>query len=208
MQRKTVRFTSQNEFYSPIHSPAHTPTRTPSPPPEQPSHPTSLFSDSPPQQPPSFPSIHPFLKVNGGHRYMMDYSNFNLSVDPNTAFPMSNPIFQQPVVTPSLASITLICETLPWEIVILPKPDASLVIADIFHGLYRNLRQAVLHEEYKIESAQRRSAVDRALDARRRCLGEDPEDVRRRVDFLTLQHRFLGLSPTRKADVWKLHVSL
>jgi hypothetical protein len=124
------------------------------------------------------------------------------------SLPMSNPIFQQPAVIPPIASITLICEALPWEIIIHPKPGAAVSVADVFQGLYRSLRRTILHEEYKIEVAQRRFEVDRALEVRRKCPGEDEEDVRRRVDFLMLQHRFLGLSPTGKAGVWKLHVSL
>ena len=204
MQRKAVRFTSHNEVYSPVLFPAHTPTNTSSPPVRL-AHP---FSNDPPrQQPLSLPSIHPFLEFKDENGYIRHNFNIDLSTDPNTALPMSNPMFQQLAITPPIASITLACEALPWEVIIHAKPDAALVVADIFQVLHRNLRQAVLHEEYKIEGAQRRSEVDRALAVRRKCAGEYSEDVRRRVDFLTLQHRFLGLSPTRQADVWQLHVS-
>jgi hypothetical protein len=140
---------------------------------------------------------------------MKDQFHFDLSNNPTTTLPLrSNLLFQQPAIVPPTSYITLACEAFPWEITIYRNVDVALTVADVFQGLYLNLRQPVTDEEYKIETARRQSEVDESLNIRRGCPGEDPNDVRRRVDFLRLQHRFLGLSPTVEPSVWKLHISL
>lgn len=208
MVRKTVRFTSHNQcYYLPFH------TQTPPPSPTQHSPPPSSellsFESEFPQRLLQNPltSVHPFLEFTYEQENMGLNFQLDLSHNPNATPYMWDPIFQELAVFPPMFTVMLVCEALPWSIIIRTKPDAAITIADIFQGLYQDLRQMVTDEEYMIENFQRRYGIDMALMVRRQRPGEWPNDVCRRVDFLMFQHRLLGLSPTIRPGILRLHVS-
>lgn len=109
----------------------------------------------------------------------------------------------------SVSRIQIICDILPWPIIIdiMQDADRSPRIEDIFKSIYMSLWKLVSAADLNNQSAERQHRIRKAY--RRRCRQSSiaGEGVGlRRIDFLDDQTLFLGLSPGNRDDEWHLHV--
>ena len=107
------------------------------------------------------------------------------------------------------------CPHLPWTITILPTSTKHVTVRDVFDGIYRSLRHAVLEAEFQcLPSAEVKYSVNNAYTRRYKRL-DDPQARElekskglKRVDFLGERTLFTGLSSTMEGPhVWFLSVS-
>jgi len=107
------------------------------------------------------------------------------------------------------------CSHLPWTITILPTNTKYVTVRDVFDGIYRSLRLAVLEAEFQcLPSAEARYSVNNAYIRRCKRL-EHPQAHElekrkglKRVDFLGERTHFIGLSSTMEGPhAWFLSVS-
>jgi hypothetical protein len=117
--------------------------------------------------------------------------------------------------TPPIPSMIIHCPHLPWTIKILPSSTKYVTVRDVFDGIYRSLRHAVLEPEFQcLPSAEARYSVNNAYTRRYKRL-EDPQARElekskglKRVDFLGERILFTGLSSTMEGPhVWFLSMS-
>jgi len=117
--------------------------------------------------------------------------------------------------TPPIPSMVIRCPHLPWTITILPTNTKYVTVRDVFDGIYRSLRLAVLEAEFQsLPSAEARYSVNNAYTRRYKRL-DDPKAHElekskglKRVDFLGERTLFTGLSSTMEGPhIWFLSVS-
>ncbi|KAH7887214.1 hypothetical protein F5I97DRAFT_1119575 [Phlebopus sp. FC_14] len=219
MPGKHVRFDDEVVFFSP-QPPTPSPTLTES------SLPSSAGPYTPPQQylppPPPLPigpvAIHPLLAF---HPYVAP-TLYDVTLPPHTlaANARSSPttlpphILDEPATQPSMNTLTLISDMLPWRLTIHPSRHYVSVL-DVFHALYPFLRQPVSAAEFKtLPSQEARDEVALAFHTRcRRSVSHEGYEEQKakgvkRVDFLMGRNRFMGLSSTKIGpDVWVLNVA-
>ncbi|KAI0765915.1 hypothetical protein BD413DRAFT_606075 [Trametes elegans] len=147
---------------------------------------------------------------------------------PQAMRPITVQLAAEPATTPKLASITIVCERLPWSITVTPVGDAPwaapyVTVGDVLHTIYRTLRRGVTPFELGMQPDpafhQRVNAAYAARWARvADPLAREQEKLKaiKRVDFLLDACMFKGLSvvpggaPAQGLGpgvVWKLHVS-
>ena len=140
---------------------------------------------------------------------------------------LTDTLVRQPATHPALASLSIVCDHLPWSITVLPNPRAVwaapfVTVGDVLHTLYRTLRLGVTEPELETLEPALRERIRRAYIARYRRVAH-PRDREaekakyvKRVDFLCDRTFFLGLSPVPNGNpakglapgtVWALHVA-
>ena len=124
-------------------------------------------------------------------------------------------VLNEPATTPPIPSMVIRCPHLPWTITILPTTTKHVTVRDVFDGIYRSLRQAVLEAEFQcIPSDDAKYSVNNAY-TRRYNRVDDPQTRElekrkglKRVDFLGERTLFTGLSSTMEGPhVWFLSMS-
>lgn len=232
MPENHVRFAERDQVFSPspsTPSPTFSQSSLPSSPgvstPPPVIHTGSPYSTTPLPQGDDEPRV-VWTTVNPYIGFSPDPAiSWDVSYKPSTNPPNSSPsnstssltILEQPATSPPLASITIVCALLPWDVVIRAsgKPDACVTIRDVIMGIYSMLRIGASPNDFAgiTESEERKSIEDafrhryeRLSDPRR--MAEEFEKGLKRVDFLRERHRFLGLSSTAEGpDVWEMHVA-
>jgi len=160
-------------------------------------------------------TIHPLLGITQPSPML----KYDVSQQPSTIKPnvLSIPphAFNEPATTPPMPSMVIRCPYLPWKITILPTNTKYVTVRDVFDGIYRSLRHAVLEAEFQcLPSAEARYSVNNAYIRRYKRL-DDPQAHElekskglKRVDFLGERTHFTGLSSTMEGQhVWFLSVS-
>ena len=160
-------------------------------------------------------SIHPLLRVTQPSPML----KYDVSQPPSTIKPsvLTIPphVLSELATTPPMPSMVIRCPHLPWTITILPTNTKYVTVRDVFDGIYRSLRHAVLEAEFQcLPSAEAKYSVNNAYTRRYKRL-DDPQ-VRelekskgvKRVDFLGERTLFTGLSSTMEGPhVWFLSLS-
>ncbi|KAG2008859.1 hypothetical protein CC2G_014245 [Coprinopsis cinerea AmutBmut pab1-1] len=163
-------------------------------------------------------SIHPVLKYSTSPVLAFDISLPTTSIQPRD--PNVTPyVLAQPATEPPLPFLEITAPGLPWKITIHPvnknTPVPIVTVADVLHGIYASLRLPISQAEYNlIPSEQARSRINDAYRYRCKRLA-DPQAVEReskkgikRIDFLTENTTFMGLSSTKHGGhVWQLNLS-
>ncbi|KAH0826806.1 hypothetical protein J3R83DRAFT_5230 [Lanmaoa asiatica] len=218
--RKQVRFNEDNIFYSPKSSPSPTLSES-----SLPSSGDSSGPCTPPQNNyaslplPNGPvAIHPLLAF---HPYVppiiYDASLPPVTLAPNIhASPLSLParILEEPATQPSMHTLTLVIDQLPWRLTI-PPMKHYVSVRDLLEALYCFLRHPVLSSEYNTLPTQAlRDEVSIAFHNRcgrapsREAANEQYQKGVKRVDFLRGRTRFMGLSSTKLGpDKWVLNLA-
>ena len=67
-------------------------------------------------------------------------------------FPQSRLLIYFNIVYPALASLSIVCDYLPWSVTVVPNPRAIwaapyVTVGDILHSLFRTLRLGVTEIE-------------------------------------------------------------
>ncbi|KAF8879366.1 hypothetical protein BD779DRAFT_1422667, partial [Infundibulicybe gibba] len=111
-------------------------------------------------------------------------------------------ILGEAATIPSLHSIFIKCELLPWTISILPSSQTFVTVADVLGGLYRALRTPVLPAEFKRATPLDQTRITDAFYLRFEKLSGPQRDLEyqkgaKRIDFLMERRRFVGLSPLK-----------
>ena len=140
---------------------------------------------------------------------------------------LTDALVREPATNPPLPSLAIICDYLPWTIVVVPTPGALwaapyVTVGDVLHTLFRTLRLgATEHELGALETALR-DRVLRAYVGRYRSVAAPRErEVEKakgvkRVDYLCDRTAFLGLAPVPGGNpakglapgvVWALQVA-
>ncbi|EGO04024.1 hypothetical protein SERLA73DRAFT_27426, partial [Serpula lacrymans var. lacrymans S7.3] len=129
---------------------------------------------------------------------------------------LSSQVLAEPATSPPLQSLTLLNQSLPWELTIRPTSSVTpfVTVQDVLHGVYRFLRLSVNSAEYSmLPSKDHQMRVNLAYHAR--CNRSPSKDIYdeeskkgvKRVDFLMGQNKLMGLSSTKRGpDVWVLNV--
>ncbi|KAF8164071.1 hypothetical protein BJ912DRAFT_890300 [Pholiota molesta] len=125
-------------------------------------------------------------------------------------------IFEQPATSPPVPFMEISCPKLPWRITVMPrsKKIGYVTIGDVFAALYRALRLNVSQEEFAlVPSAEGQTIINNAYRFRYKrqpdaqSYQEEKDKGLKRVDFLGLQTRFMGLVPAKGgAEGWILLV--
>ena len=185
---------------------------------------TSLSSSGGPRTPvsaagsiggPVLARIHPLLGITQPSPMLKyDVSQPPITIKPNV---LSIPphALNELATTPPIPSMVIRCPHLPWTITVLPTNTKYVTVRDVFDGIYRSLRLAVLEPEFQcLPSAEARYSVNNAYINRCNRIG-DPQ-VReiekrkglKRVDFLGERTLFTGLSSTMEGPhVWFMSMS-
>ncbi|KAI0823455.1 hypothetical protein BC628DRAFT_1383262 [Trametes gibbosa] len=141
--------------------------------------------------------------------------------------PASETLVAEPATMPKLASITIVCDRLPWAISVSPKEDAPwaapyVTVGDVLYTLYRTLRLGVTAAELHTVDPATLTRVHAAYVARcERVKRADQRAVEtskgvKRVDFVCDARAFKGLSLVPDGNpakglapgvVWRLHVA-
>ncbi|KAH9848758.1 hypothetical protein C2E23DRAFT_842446 [Lenzites betulinus] len=141
--------------------------------------------------------------------------------------PLSEHLVAEAATVPKLASITIVCDRLPWSITVAPKQDAPwaapyVTVGDVLFTLYRTLRLGVTAAELATVDPASHQRVHAAYV--KRCERVQHRDQRaaemnkgaKRVDFLCDARMFKGLSAVPEGNpakglapgvVWRLHTS-
>ncbi|KAI0330729.1 hypothetical protein GY45DRAFT_1323283 [Cubamyces sp. BRFM 1775] len=141
---------------------------------------------------------------------------------------LTEQLVMEPATSPKVASITIICERLPWAITVTPRQDASwaapyVTIGDVLFTLYRTLRLPVTSAELNAHNdpAFHERIRDAYVTRYQRIAhpGERESEKAKgvkRVDFLFDARMFKGLSLVPEGMpgkglapgvVWRLHVA-
>jgi hypothetical protein len=187
---------------------------------------TSLPSSGGPQTPVSaagpriagyaLASIHPLLGITQPSPMM----KYDVSQPPSTIKPnvltISPHALNELATTPPIPSMIIRCPHLPWTITILPTNSKYVTVRDVFDGIYRSLRHAVLEAEFQcLPSAEAKYSVNNAYNRRyKRIVDPKVREIEKikglkRVDFLGERTLFTGLSSTMEGPhVWFLSMSI
>jgi hypothetical protein len=123
-------------------------------------------------------------------------------------------VLNELATTPPMPSMVIRFPHLPWTITILPTNTKHVTVRDVFDGIYRSLRHAVLEAEFQyLPSAEARYIVSNAYTRRYERLNDprarELEKYKglKRVDFLGGHTLFTGLlsSTTEGPHVWFLY---
>ncbi|KAI1787993.1 hypothetical protein LXA43DRAFT_1162345 [Ganoderma leucocontextum] len=140
---------------------------------------------------------------------------------------LTDALVREPATHPPLPSIAVICDYLPWTIIVVPTPGSLwaapyVTVGDVLHTLYRTLRLAATDHELGVLDPALRDRVQRAYVARYRLVGNPRERELemaksvKRVDYLCDRTAFLGLTAVPSGNpakglppgtVWALHVA-
>ncbi|KAF9218687.1 hypothetical protein BS17DRAFT_519974 [Gyrodon lividus] len=217
MPGKHVRFNDDNIFYSP--KSVSSPTLSDS------SLPSSTGPRTPPQNtylPLTLPTgpvaIHPLLAFHPCVAPVI----YDTSLPPHTLAPnvhasphnLPASVVDEPATQPSMHTITLVNDRLPWRLTI-PPSKHFVSVRDLLEALYCFLRHPVLASEYNtLPTQQIKDEVAIAFHARcgrapsKEAAAEQYHKGLKRVDFLRGRNRFMGLSSTKLGpDVWVLNLA-
>lgn len=136
----------------------------------------------------------------------------------------------QPATHPPLPELVIMCDYLPWHIVVKPVPSASwspgaphiVTVGDVLHTIHRMLRLAVSEREFTTLPPDSQARVTMAFDARiaqadPRLRATETSKGIKRVDFLMESRSFIGLSMVTNpavlqgrglGQVWMLNVAV
>ena len=158
--------------------------------------------------------IHPLLAITQPSPMLKyDVSQPPATIIPNVAVPPH--ALNELATSPPIPSMVIRCSHLPWTITIVPTNTKYVTVRDVFDGIYRSLRLAVLEAEFQcLPSAVARYSVNNAYTRRyKRLVDPKAHELEKtkglkRVDFLGERTRFTGLSSTMEGPhVWFLSVS-
>lgn len=118
---------------------------------------------------------------------------------------LTDALVREPATQPPLPSLAIICEYLPWTIIVVPTPGALwtapyVTVGDVLHTLYRTLRLAATDLELAVLEPTLRDRIQRAYVARYRRIAAPREreaekaKAIKRVDYLCDRTAFLGLA--------------
>lgn len=222
-QRKTVRFADAEDENCSTSTPSPTYSTStlsscgpPTPPPTTfvPLSPSGSSTSSSSRRQHKGPvAIHTVLGYN-----LTPAFKFDVSCDPGQSLasvPELTPhVLGQPATSPPLSELVILNRHLPWRLSIQAsstKLDAFVTVADVLGGIYRALRLPVTSIEHSRESSSRQADITQTFHQRcDRSAGGIQEKTKglKRVDFLTGNNRFLGLSKTDEGpNVWKLSLA-
>lgn len=142
---------------------------------------------------------------------------------PGSPSPLHPSLLAEPATHPSLPSLTVICDMLPWSVVITPARTHFVTVSDVLYALYRMLRTAVTETELSVLPPETQTRVYTAFHARHKVLqdararAEEKQKGVKRVDFLLDFRRFAGLSIVMSGaalngrglgEVWALQLAM
>lgn len=189
-----------------------------------PSHPVRIPGPSPYSAVP-YPA--PILKKPQGPpraHALLEYStspsiNYDMRTPPSSVSTSRRTLpsysLSDPAINPPLSSLTLTTPYLPWPIHIMSSHrHGYITVKDVLDEIYYTLRTNMTGSEFNslLSSTSDQRRVVKAYEQRYRRirdLGEYEEEKRKgvkRVDFLMERTKFAGISSTRRADAWILHV--
>nr|VWP01202.1 Metacaspase-1 (EC [Ganoderma boninense] len=133
----------------------------------------------------------------------------------------------EPASHPPLPSLAIVCDYLPWTIVVVPTPGARwaapyVTVGDVLHTLYRTLRLGATEHELGALEPGLRGRVLQAYAARYRRVADprvrEAEKAKgvKRVDYLCDRTAFGGFAPVPGGNpakglapgtVWALQVA-
>ena len=159
--------------------------------------------------------IHPLLGITQPSPML----KYDVSQPPSTIKPNVLTVpphaLNELATTPPIPSMIIRCPHLPWTITILPTNTKYVTVRDVFEGIYRSLRHAVLEAEFQcLPSAEAKYGVNNAYIRRYKRL-DDPQARElekskglKRIDFLGERTLFTGLSSTMEGPhVWFMSMS-
>ncbi|KAJ7628039.1 hypothetical protein DFH06DRAFT_726542 [Mycena polygramma] len=127
---------------------------------------------------------------------------------------ISSASFLAPAVYPPQRDIALTTPHLPWLIPVAAADRCCVTVWDVLSAIYRSLRTNVTAAEFRaLGSETLMNQVTEAYIGRYSCLRDrhDQDDEKahgvKRVDFLVGCTRLRGITPTRAAGVWRLHIA-
>jgi hypothetical protein len=105
-------------------------------------------------------------------------------------------------VEPPTKTMRLVCKDMPWVITI-KKSEGVVTIQDVYEAIYIQLRERILHSEWRLMGSSQRNKSTGAYAHRneRLRLSREPEDTGgiRRVDYLLGKSQFVGIKYDPKA---------
>jgi len=119
----------------------------------------------------------------------------------------------RPATSTQLSFLRLQCDLLPWPIDIYPADHSTVVtVGDVLHGIYHDLRLHISGPEWNGAPSDTRERVRQSW--LRRCKRQQTHRDReyeasnglRRIDWLSKDTVFQGLSPGTSRDNWILHL--
>ncbi len=146
---------------------------------------------------------------------------------PSAPSRLTDALVREPATHPPLPSLAVICDYLPWTIIVVPTPSAPwaapyVTVGDVLHTLYRTLRLRATDHELGALGPALRDRVQRAYVARYRRVAAPRErefekaKAVKRVDYLCDHTAFCGLAPVPGGNpakglapgtVWALHIA-
>ncbi|KAG7094569.1 hypothetical protein E1B28_005397 [Marasmius oreades] len=160
------------------------------------------------------PHAHSLLAHCGSHQPQLNF-DVTLPISSMTARyrPLPTPLLSEPAITPVVPSLVLTTHLLPWSITIYASNGYYVTVRDVLEGIYRALRKNVTHKEYNsIPSHPDRARVNEAYERRYSRVRdyyasrEEKQGGVKRVDFLRGRTRFMGISPSGRANIWELRL--
>ncbi|KAI8974822.1 hypothetical protein BD414DRAFT_497602 [Trametes punicea] len=177
-------------------------------------------------------NVHPVLACTLGYGAPLTWDLTqpveSAQVRTGDVLPVTEQLVIEPATTPKVASITIICERLPWAITVNPTDNAPwaapyVTVGDVLYTLYRTLRLPVTPIELGLQAdpAFQQRVQDAYIARYHRITHPGDREVEKakmikRVDFLCEAQMFKGLSlvpegiPSKGLPpgvVWKLHVA-
>ncbi|KAF9255130.1 hypothetical protein L218DRAFT_366393 [Marasmius fiardii PR-910] len=160
------------------------------------------------------PRAHSLLAYSGSHHPLLNF-DVTLPISAMTAryHPLPSSLLSESALSPAVPSLVLTTHHLPWSITIYPSNLNYVTVRDVLEGIYRVLRKNVSHNEYGwITSHKEQSRVNEAYERRYSRIRdysasrEEKQGGVRRVDFLRGRTRFMGITPTSRANTWELRL--
>ncbi|KAJ7450124.1 hypothetical protein FB451DRAFT_1286192 [Mycena latifolia] len=222
MPGRHVRFKTENTFHSPAPFLSSSVSSASSP--SGPFTPPSLPYASLPGPSPYAPRRSYTASAGNARAHNLMASSeapllsYDISLHPSTVsthYPgLSSGGMLEPAVYPPQPTISIVTPHLPWSIAVSASNGRYVTVSDALTGLHHALRVNVTSAEYNAlgsHKLMRRAAAAYTHRYMRlkghRGYEEEKKHGIKRVDFLMGNTKFRGLSPTERADVWRLHVS-